>query len=156
MQTMRQHSATLNAFLPSRAETKRGGGPAGVDKASGGWTSLGPGNVGGRTLALVIDPRNPRTIYAGTADGGIWKTTNAGNSWAPVGDLFPSLAIGSLGMDPHDSNVLYAGTGEGAFNGDAAFGDGVFQTPDAGQTWNQLPPTAPAASPSTNHLPATP
>src|SRR5258708_39943056 len=113
MQTMRQHSATLNAFLPSRAETKRGGGPAGVDKASGGWTSLGPGNVGGRTLALVIDPRSPRTIYAGTADGGIWKTTNAGNSWAPVGDLFPSLAIGSLVMDPHDSNVLYAGTGEG-------------------------------------------
>src|SRR5258708_38605455 len=120
MQTMRQHSATLNAFLPSRAETKRGGGPAGVDKASGGWTSLGPGNVGGRTLALVIDPRNPRTIYAGTADGGLWKTTNAGNSWAPVGDPLPSLALGSLGLDPPDPDVTDNGSGPGAFHRHAA------------------------------------
>lgn len=156
MQTMRQHSAARNGFLPSRAEMRRGGAPAGVDKASGGWTSLGPGNVGGRTLALVIDPRNPRTIYAGTADGGIWKTTDAGASWAPVGDLFPSLAIGSLVMDPNDSNVLYAGTGEGAFNGDAAFGDGVFQTTDAGQTWNQLPGTGTADFQFVNKLAISP
>jgi len=139
MQTMRQHSTTAASFLPSRAEVRAG---AALPRSASGWTELGPGNIGGRTLAMVIDPGNASTMYAGTADGGIWKTTNAGSSWAPVGDLFPSLAIGSLAMDPANSSILYAGTGEGSFNGDSVRGAGVFQSLDAGTTWAQLPGTA--------------
>jgi hypothetical protein len=138
MQTMRQHSTTAASFLPSRAQVRAG---AVLPKSASGWTELGPGNIGGRTLAMVIDPSDANTIYAGTADGGIWKTTD-GKNWAPIGDLFPSLAIGSLAMDPANSNVLYAGTGEGSFNGDSVRGAGVFQTVDAGDTWTQLPGTA--------------
>jgi len=140
MQTMRQHSTPAGSFLPSRAEQRRGGAPR--PESASGWTELGPGDIGGRTLALVVDPGNPRTLYAGTADGGIWKTTDAGQSWAPVGDLFPSLAIGSLAMDPANASVLYAGTGEGSFNGDSVRGAGVFQTADAGEHWTQVPGTA--------------
>ncbi|HXO43004.1 MAG TPA: hypothetical protein VN999_16255, partial [Thermoanaerobaculia bacterium] len=128
MQAMRQHSTPARSFLPSRSEVRAG---AVLPKSASGWTELGPGNVGGRTLAMVIDPADANTIYAGTADGGIWKTTD-GQNWAPIGDLFPSLAIGSLAMDPSNSSVLYAGTGEGSFNGDSVRGAGVFQTVDAG------------------------
>jgi photosystem II stability/assembly factor-like uncharacterized protein len=161
MQAMRQHSTPAQALLPSRAElgtaagagslaprtTLAGRGTSGANTgraadAASGWSNLGPGNIGGRTLALVIDPADAATIYAGTADGGIWKTSNAGQSWAPVGDMLPSLAIGSLVMDPQSSSILYAGTGEGSFNGDAARGAGVFQTVDAGNTWTQMPGTA--------------
>lgn len=126
MQSMPQHSTQKAAPLPRDTST---------------WTPLGPGNVGGRTLALVIDPGNPRTIYAGTADGGIWKTTDAGMNWRPIGDFLPSLAIGSLAMDPSNSSILYAGTGEGSFSIDAVRGAGVFQTTDAGDIWVQVPGT---------------
>jgi len=138
MQTMRQHSTPAASYLPSRAEVRAG---AVLPRAASGWTELGPGNIGGRTLAMVIDPGDANTIYAGTADGGIWKTTD-GKNWAPIGDLFPSLAIGSLAMDPSNSSILYAGTGEGSFNGDSVRGAGVFQTADAGNTWTQMPGTA--------------
>jgi photosystem II stability/assembly factor-like uncharacterized protein len=139
MQTMRQHSTPAGSLLPSRAEVRAG---AALPRGASGWTELGPGNIGGRTLAMVIDPGDANTMYAGTADGGIWKTTDGGASWAPVGDLFPSLAIGSLAMDPTNSSTLYAGTGEGSFNGDSVQGAGVFQSFDAGDTWAQMPGTA--------------
>jgi hypothetical protein len=158
LRTMRQHSAHTGALLPSRAEM---GGTAARDAASSGWTNIGPGNIGGRTLALAIDPGNPATMYAGTADGGIWKTFDTGASWQPVGDMLPSLAVSTLVMDPANSGVLYAGTGEGSFNGDAAQGAGVFQSVDAGDTWTQVAGSGTAdfffvnklaLSPATGHL----
>lgn len=136
MAQMRQYSSGNRAFVPSRAAlaaTKAAPATA--------WTSLGPGNIGGRTLALVFEPDNANILYAGTADGGVWKTTNGGAQWAPIGDMLPSLAIGSLLMDPNNYSVLYAGTGEGSYNGDAVRGAGVFQTVDAGQHWQQMPGT---------------
>jgi photosystem II stability/assembly factor-like uncharacterized protein len=141
MQTMPQHSTPQASLLPSRAAVRNG---APLPATASGWEELGPGNIGGRVLAMVIDPGNPRTIYAGTADGGVWKTTSAGQSWAPVGDLFPSLAVGSLAMDPTNSDIVYAGTGEGSFNGDSVRGAGIFQTTDGGNTWVQMPGTATA------------
>lgn len=138
MRAMRQHAAHTGTTVASRAEM---GAAAAAAEAASGWTNIGPGNVGGRTLALLIDPNDAATIYAGTADGGIWKTTDTGASWAPIGDMLPSLAVSTLIMDPNSSSTLYAGTGEGAFNGDAAQGAGVFQSLDAGNTWNQMPGT---------------
>jgi hypothetical protein len=144
MKGMRQHAAATDELLASRAEAAGGAAQAAALAAAAGWTNVGPGNVGGRTLALLIDPRDATTIYAGTADGGIWKTTDKGASWAPAGDMLPSLAVASLVMDPHSSAILYAGTGEGAFNIDAAPGAGIFVTSDAGQHWTQMPGTATA------------
>ncbi len=101
-----------------------------------GWDALGPTNVGGRIKALAIDPLNPDTMYAGAATGGVWKTTDAGNSWRPLTDSLPTLAVNSLVMDPSDHNTLYVGTGE------VIPGQGIFKTGDGGQTWTQLPGTA--------------
>ena len=60
-----------------------------------GWSSIGPGNVGGRTRALAIDPVNPNNMYAAGVAGGVWKSTDAGDSWAPADDfmLNPGLPI---------------------------------------------------------------
>jgi len=114
---------------------------------SGGWTFLGPGNVGGRTRALLIDPNDTKTMYAAAVSGGVWKTTNGGESWTATGDVMANLAVNSLAFDPANSRVIYAGTGEGYFReivrGTALpiRGNGIFVTIDAGATWQQLSST---------------
>jgi hypothetical protein len=144
MRTMPQHSAAGRAVLPSREELKSQGISATAeDSASlGSWTPLGPGNVGGRTRAIVIDPRQPTTLYAAAAAGGVWKSTDGAVSWKPLSDLTPNLAVNALAMDPANSNILYAGTGEGYFNIDSVRGAGIFKTVDGGATWRQLATTA--------------
>jgi photosystem II stability/assembly factor-like uncharacterized protein len=112
------------------------------------WTSLGPGNIGGRTRTLVIDSNDPNTMYAGGVSGGVWKTIDGGDHWQPIGDELANLAVNSMLMDPRDSRVLYAGTGEGYFReevrgtGLPLRGNGIFVTRDAGATWQQLASTA--------------
>lgn len=105
------------------------------------WEWLGPGNIGGRVRAVMTHPSNPDILWAGSAGGGIWKTTNGGGSWYPLHDLLPSLAISSLAMDPTNSNVIYAGSGEGFGNSDALPGAGVFKSYDGGGVWHQLSAT---------------
>ena len=112
----------------------------GAGVAQSGWTAIGPGNVGGRTRAIVVDPSDPNTIWAGSAGGGVWKSANGGGSWSPVNDMMANLAICCMAVDPSDDNIVYAGTGEGFFNVDALRGAGVFLTKDK-VTWDQLPST---------------
>ncbi|HVR39873.1 MAG TPA: hypothetical protein VMU84_12325 [Thermoanaerobaculia bacterium] len=112
------------------------------------WQFLGPGNIGGRTRVLVIDPTNANTMYAGAVSGGIFKTTDAGTSWRAIGDELANLTVNSLAMSPRDRNVLFAGTGEGYFReevrgtGLPLRGNGIFVTHNAGATWQQLASTA--------------
>jgi len=106
-----------------------------------GWRWLGPGNVGGRIRALVVDKSSPDTMFAGSAGGGIWKTTNGGASWEPVDDFLPVLSVASLAIHPTNPNVMFAGTGEGYSNFDAVRGAGLFKSIDRGETWTQVPAT---------------
>jgi hypothetical protein len=101
------------------------------------WTSIGPGNIGGRTRSIIIHPSNPNIIWLGAVGGGIWKTTNGGNSWTTNTDFLANLAVDCMAMDPTNSNVLYAGTGE-PYPGDGILGNGIFTTADGGTTWAQL------------------
>ncbi len=112
---------------------------AGIDSAS--WTSLGPGNIGGRIRSVLIHPTDPNIIWVGGVDGGIWKTLNGGTNWFPLDDFMANLAVVSLVMDPTDTNTIYAGTGEGTSNADAIRGAGIFKSTDGGSTWTQLPST---------------
>jgi hypothetical protein len=105
------------------------------------WEWLGPGNVGGRTRALVVDPRNPQILYAAAASGGIWKSKDAGDTWTPIADFLANTAVNSLALDPTNSQVLYAGTGEGYLNIDATRGQGIFKSIDGGTSWRQLAST---------------
>ncbi|MFY9826009.1 MAG: hypothetical protein WAM82_31860 [Thermoanaerobaculia bacterium] len=124
-------------YLAAQAHARRM-----THQASLAWQSLGPGNLGGRTRALVFDPVDPRTLYAAGVDGGVWKTVNGGASWTPLDDLMPSLAVTTLALDPASRKTLYAGTGEGFFNTDAVRGAGIFKTTDGGRHWQQLAATA--------------
>jgi hypothetical protein len=137
---MEQYSTILDQHLPSRNEM-RAGGDAKAAVLAGNWTNLGPGNIGGRTRAILIDPNTPATMYAAGVAGGVWKTTNSGGSWTPLTDTLSNIAVSSLAMDPTNSNIIYAGTGEGFFNADAVRGAGIFKTTDGGANWTYLTTT---------------
>ena len=162
IKNMRRFSTARNKNLPAASEAGdadeilepgdgefpngTGGGGAGDGSAStsgalGTWQSLGPGNVGGRTRALLIDPVNPDVMYAAAVAGGIWKTTNGGSSWLPLNDFLANIAVTCLAIDPSNPNTIYAGTGEGYFNADGVRGAGIFKTIDAGAHWTRLAST---------------
>lgn len=105
------------------------------------WISRGPQNVGGRTLALLVHPTNTQVLYAGAASGGIWKSTNGGQTWTPLDDFMANLHIGALAFDPNNPNVIYAGTGERAYDR-VVRNSGVFKSTNGGATWLQLVTTA--------------
>jgi photosystem II stability/assembly factor-like uncharacterized protein len=111
------------------------------------WEFLGPGNVAGRMRGFVIDPTNPNIMYVAGVSGGVWKTTDAGRTWATATDELANIAFNSLAMNPANPEVIYGGTGEGYFREDVRGtglplrGAGIFVTTDAGATWSRLPST---------------
>lgn len=92
------------------------------------WRSIGPFRAG-RVSAGAVDPKDPNTYYFGTPGGGIWKSTNAGQTWAPIFDSVPMASIGALALAPSNPQIVYAGTGE------ETRGDGVYRSADGGKTW---------------------
>lgn len=111
------------------------------------WEALGPGNIGGRTRALLIHPDHPETMYVGGVSGGVWKTTNGGQSWIPLADEIANIAVNSMAMRPDDPETIYIGTGEGYFREEVRGtwlplrGAGVFSSSNGGMTWERLEST---------------
>ena len=114
------------------------------------WMERGPGNVGGRTRAIVIDPTDPtlNTWYLGAVGGGVWKARRYIGEfdqerieWTPLTDHLPSLAVSAMAMSASNPEIIYVGTGEGFGNLDAASGVGIFKTTDGGENWTQLAAT---------------
>jgi len=118
------------------------------------WTPVGPqptssvffGQTSGRVNALAVDPCDStgNTIYAGGAQGGVWKTTNGGSTWAPLTDAQLSISTGAIALDPapgdctggHTGAIYYA-TGEENFAFDSFYGAGVLISHDGGTTWTK-------------------
>lgn len=115
--------------------------PPAAGLAPANWVEMGPGEVGGRTRAVVIHPNTPTRLWIGAAGGGVWHSLDAGTSWAPVDDFMTNLAVTSLVIDPTDPDTIYAGTGEGFGNLDSLRGAGLFVTRD-GTNWTQIAATA--------------
>ena len=122
------------------------------------WTAIGPKPIGsstygndrymgnrpvvGRVTALV-PVGDGTTAYLGAANGGVWKTTNGGSSWAPVFDSAiaagqTGMAIGAIAVDASNTNTIYVGTGEANLSGDSYFGGGVFKSTDGGTSWAKV------------------
>jgi uncharacterized protein (TIGR03437 family) len=137
MLRMPQFSTADSRFAPSRAELK----DSPEQQRLGAWTPLGPGNIGGRTRALLVNPNDPNVMYAAGVAGGVWKSTDAGATWKPLTDLIANIAVNAMAFEPGNANVIYAGTGEGYFNGDGVRGAGIFKTTDGAATWTRLQST---------------
>ncbi|MBE0644226.1 MAG: T9SS type A sorting domain-containing protein [Bacteroidetes bacterium] len=102
------------------------------------WSFVGPNTIAGRVLVVKFHPTNGSIAYAGSASGGVFKSTDGGSTWTAKSDHLPSLAIGHLAIDPVDPNIIYIGTGEGSNNWDAVNGDGIYKSTDGGETWTNV------------------
>lgn len=102
------------------------------------FRNLGPQVSGGRLGAVAGTDADSSLYYAGAAGGGVWKTTNAAQSWEPVFDKEGVQSIGAIAIDPSNENVVWVGTGEGAPRNDVILGDGVYRTSDGGKTWHRV------------------
>lgn len=104
------------------------------------WKSRGPWNVGGRTRALAVDITNPNIIFAGSINGGLWRSEDGGRTWARVTGLDEATqSIACITQDPRPgkTHIWYFGTGEFNFWP----GNGIYKSTDGGLTWEQLPST---------------
>lgn len=100
--------------------------------------NIGPAVTSGRISDLVVHPEEPNTFYVAVASGGVWKTTNHGNTWQPIFDHQDSYSIGCLTLDPNNPNVVWVGTGENNSQRSVGYGDGVYKSLDGGSTWTHM------------------
>ena len=98
---------------------------------------LGPGTMSGRISAIEGVNEDGKTIYVGTAGGGIWKTTNAGASFKPIFDKY-CQSIGAIAIDQKNPKVIYAGTGESNMRNSVSIGNGLYKSSDAGENWTKI------------------
>ncbi|MDP4580932.1 MAG: IPT/TIG domain-containing protein, partial [Saprospiraceae bacterium] len=104
------------------------------------WTSLGPNSSSGgyagigRINRLTFHPTNTNIIFACTAGGGLWKTSNGGSSWIPLTDNLASIGTSGLVINPTNTNIMYLATGDG--DGSDTYSYGVLKSIDGGITWN--------------------
>lgn len=114
------------------------------------WQSIGPDNVGGRVLAITLNPTNPDVVWVGAASGGLWKSTTAGvgaSAWSYVNTGYPTVAVSSVVINPSNTNIMYIGTGEvgsayarglvGTPGARSTYGMGVLKSTNGGTTWSQ-------------------
>jgi photosystem II stability/assembly factor-like uncharacterized protein len=137
----REHSGyTPNYAIDefNKAQKKRSNNLKSASNLS--WVQRGPGNVGGRTRTILIDPDDPtgNTWFAGSVSGGIWKTVNGGESWQNLTPELPNLSTASLAMAPSNTNIIYAGTGEGYGGEGMVSGNGIYKSIDKGDSWQLL------------------
>lgn len=99
------------------------------------WRPIGPLR-GGRGRAVAGVPSEPNVFYIGNDDGGVWKSTDYGNSWQPIFDREPTSSIGAIAVSGSDPNVIYVGTGESNIRPDQTTGMGMYKSADAGKTWS--------------------
>ena len=101
------------------------------------WRMIGPFR-GGRTKAISGVASEPNVFYIAQVNGGVWKSTDYGETWNPIFDAEPTQSIGAIAVAPSDPNMIYVGSGEGLQRPDLSVGNGVYKSTDAGKTWTHV------------------
>ncbi|MEO8446143.1 MAG: hypothetical protein ABI528_01540, partial [bacterium] len=100
------------------------------------WNLAGPTNIEGRITTIAIHPNNPQIIYTGTANGGLWKSTNFCQSWISIFDDQNTSSIGAVAIDPGNPEIVYCGTGESNSLRSYYPGTGIYKSVNGGMNWS--------------------
>jgi photosystem II stability/assembly factor-like uncharacterized protein len=99
---------------------------------------IGPTRQGGRYVEFAVDEANPRTFYAATATGGLWKTVNNGVTFTSVFENQGAAAIGAVALSPSRPTTVYVGTGEANNSRSTYGGNGMYKSTDGGVSWTHI------------------
>src|SRR5579862_2635014 len=102
------------------------------------WRNIGP-ERGGRSIASSGSPSRPLEYFFGAVGGGLWKTTDGGQTWNPVTDgQIHSSSVGAVAVSESNPDIIYIGMGEACIRGNIMQGDGVYKSIDDGKTWQHI------------------
>ncbi|MEM7571424.1 MAG: glycosyl hydrolase [Bacteroidota bacterium] len=101
------------------------------------YRNIGPFR-GGRSCAVTGVPGKPNLYYFGSTGGGIWRTTDGGQTWVNISDGHFGGSIGAVAVSESNPNVIYAGGGEKTVRGNVSYGYGMWRTEDGGKNWEQI------------------
>jgi photosystem II stability/assembly factor-like uncharacterized protein len=101
------------------------------------WREIGPALPGGRVAAVAGSATDPNLYYLGSAGGGVWRSTDGGETWQAVFEKERVAAIGAVTIDPNNNDVVWVGTGEANPRNDVSYGDGVYKSTDGGKTFKR-------------------
>jgi hypothetical protein len=102
---------------------------------SNGSTRQGLADLAGRVTSFASDPSGDH-IFAAASNGGVWLSTDRGDSWSSIGETLPTQVVSGMAWTPAEGGTLVVLTGDNAFGGDSIAGLGVYRTTDLGAHWS--------------------
>jgi photosystem II stability/assembly factor-like uncharacterized protein len=102
------------------------------------YREIGPTRESGRFVDIAVPRQQPYTFYIATASGHLWKTDNHGITFDILFEDQDVFSIGAIAVAPSDPNILYLGSGEANNSRSSYWGDGVYKSTDAGETWTNV------------------
>ncbi len=132
--TARSYERALEQAAASKARTAR----IAPDLADAPWSRMGPTNIGGRVVEIALDPTPADTVYAATASGGVWKSTDGAVTWSSSWPPELTQSMGAIAVA--SDGTIYAGTGEANPGGGSVVwgGTGLYRSKDGGTTWQSI------------------
>ncbi len=132
---------TLFLAAPRVGAQQTASGPVSLDSAflaGFQWRNIGP-DRGGRSIAVTGVRGHPEVAYFGAVGGGLWKTTDGGETWKAVTDgQVTSASVGAVAVSETNPDLVLIGMGESAIRGNIMPGDGIYRSADAGKTWEHV------------------
>lgn len=126
------------AFVVGPAASSDAGKLTAQDLEAFQWREIGTAAPSGRVTRFAVHPSDERIIYVATASGGLWKSVNAGTTWTAVFENESSISMGEVALAPSNPDIVWVGTGEQNSVRSSQFGDGVYRSMDAGETWEHM------------------
>ena len=102
------------------------------------WRNIGPANMSGRISDIEALDDDFTHVLVASASGGVWKSTNAGNTFEPIFDDYGAASIGDIAIFQPNPDIIWVGTGEECCRNSAAWGDGIYKSTDGGITFTNM------------------